>query len=104
VIVSFSTIGFGDIFPVMGLSRISTCIMCVLNITVMSNFLGHFIEHLFALSPYYKDYDFKDHVVVIGDISKDFMEELIENDLVERDMNNPMGQLSTGIKCIIVSE
>lgn len=74
----------------------------------MSNFLGHFIEHLFALSPYYKDYDFKDHVVVIGDISnekiKDFMEELIENDLVERDMNNPMGQLSTGIKCIIVSE
>jgi len=73
----------------------ATAFMCVFNITVMSNFLGHFIEHLFALSPYNREYDFKDHVVVIGDITKDkikdFMEELIENDLVERDMNNPMG-------------
>ena len=72
-----------------------TSFLCVLNITVMSNFLGHFIEHLFALSPYNKEYDFKDHVIVIGNIStdkiKDFMEELVENDLVERDMHNPMG-------------
>jgi len=37
----------------------------------MSNFLGKFIEHLFALSPYNKEYDFKDHVVVIGDITND---------------------------------
>jgi hypothetical protein len=74
----------------------------------MSNFLGKFIEHLFALSPYSKEYDFKDHVVVIGEITndqrRDFMEELIENDIVEREMNNPIGQLSTGIKLIFVSD
>lgn len=83
-------------------------IICIFNITVMSNFLGKFIEHLFALSPYNKDYDFKDHVVVIGDMTndkrRDFMEEMIENDMVERDMNNPIGQLSSGIKCIFVSD
>ena len=82
--------------------------ICIFNITVMSNFLGKFIEHLFALSPYNKDYDFKDHVVVIGDMTndkrRDFMEEMIENDMVERDMNNPIGQLTSGIKCIIVSD
>ena len=47
----------------------------------MSNFLSKFIEHLYALSPYSKDYDFKDHVVVIGNISddkrRDFLEELV---------------------------
>jgi hypothetical protein len=70
-------------------------VICVFNITVMSSFLGKFVEHLFALSPYSKEYDFKDHVVVIGNLTndkrRDFMEELIENDLVERDMNNPIG-------------
>lgn len=32
------------------------------------------------------------------------MEELIENDIVEREMNNPIGSLSTGIKLIFVSD
>jgi hypothetical protein len=74
----------------------------------MSNFLGKFIEHLYALSPYNRRYDFKDHVIVIGILSedkrRDFLEEIIENDIVERDMNNPIGSLTTGIKCIIVTE
>jgi hypothetical protein len=39
-----------------------------------------------------------------NDKRRDFMEELIENDIVERDMNNPIGQLTAGIKCIFVSE
>ena len=81
-IVSFSTIGYGDIYPkqtvfswneliFFQLSRLCQICLCVLNITIMSNFLGKFIEHLFALSPYNKEYDFKDHVVVIGDITND---------------------------------
>lgn len=47
----------------------------------MSNFLSKFIEHLYAISPYNKRYDFKDHVIVIGALSedkrRDFLEEII---------------------------
>ena len=42
--------------------------LCV-NITVLSNFLGKFVEYLFQLSPYDRDYDFSDHVVIVGKIA-----------------------------------
>ena len=81
--------------------------LCVLNITVMSSFLSQFLDRLFALSPYNCSHDFKDHVVLIGKIAseriKDFMDELVENDVVERRRNHSMGLMSIGIKCIIIS-
>jgi hypothetical protein len=46
-IVSFSTIGYGDIFPLKTASRLGVCIALVVNITVMSNFLGKMVEFLF---------------------------------------------------------
>lgn len=82
------------------------CLLLVVNITVMSNFLGNLIQQIFSLSPFNREYDFKDHVVVVGFISEDqtfdFLEELIENDFVERSMNL-IKQLAMGIKCIIVT-
>jgi hypothetical protein len=54
----------------------------------MSNYLADLIQKIYSLSPYNKDYDFKDHVVIIGMIEKkslfEFLEELVENDLVDR--------------------
>jgi hypothetical protein len=44
-------------------------IALVINITVMSNFLGKLIEFLFKLSPYDTDYNFQDHVVIIGGVA-----------------------------------
>lgn len=82
------------------------CLLLVVNLTVMSNFLGNLIHQIFALSPYNREYDFKEHVVIVGFISEDqtfdFLEELIENDFVERSMNL-ISQLAMGIKCIIVT-
>lgn len=52
----------------------------------MSNFLGKLIDFLFQLSPYDRDYNFKDHVVIIGGISEqqlnDLMHELSQNDII----------------------
>lgn len=52
-----------------------------MNISVMSNFLGKFIEFLFQMSPYIQNYDYIDHVVIIGRIGsdqlKDFLDELV---------------------------
>lgn len=85
-IVTFSTIGYGDIYPIVWKTRLTAAMVFLINITVMSNFLGKFIEFLFQLSPYDRDYDFGDHVVVIGKITdevlQDFIDELVENDKV----------------------
>lgn len=66
VIISFSTIGYGDIFPVDRIARLVMCFLLVINITVMSSFLGNLIAQIFSLSPYNREYDFKDHVIIIG--------------------------------------
>ena len=106
-IVTFSTIGYGDIYPIVWKTRLTAAVAFLINITVMSNFLGKFIEFLFQLSPYDRDYDFGDHVVIIGKITdevlKDFIDELVENDKVQNKLlfHN---EFKTGIKVIIVRE
>ena len=66
-------------------------VLLIVNITVMSNFLGTLIQQIFEISPHNKNYDFKDHVVVIGNLADEqlcnFLEELVENDVVERSKN-----------------
>lgn len=105
VIVSFSTIGYGDIHPDVRLIRFVMVVVIIINITVMSNFLGRLIEHIFQLSPYNKYYDFKDHVVIIGNLPEEkvfnFLEEIIENDIIEKNANL-VNSLGIGIKIIIV--
>lgn len=46
IIVSFSTIGYGDIYPKDWFARLIQVILLVNNITVMSSFLGKFTELL----------------------------------------------------------
>ena len=40
LIVCFSTIGYGDIYPIHWFSRMVMVMLLLINITVMSNFLG----------------------------------------------------------------
>lgn len=83
------------------------CLLLIINITLMSNFFGDLIQQIFSISPHSREYDFKGHVVVIGPIEEEqinhFLEELIENDLVERSLNILL-ELQGGIKCIVVIE
>lgn len=46
-IVSFSTIGYGKIYPVTPFARFATTISLIVNITVMSTFVGKLIDFLF---------------------------------------------------------
>jgi hypothetical protein len=56
----------------------------------MSNFLGKVIDFLFKLSPYDTDYNFRDHIVIIGGIAEeqliDFLDELTQNDKIHNQM------------------
>ncbi len=45
--VSLSTVGYGDIFPSMYLSKFVVVIIIMLNITVMSKFISHLIEIIY---------------------------------------------------------
>ncbi len=65
-VVSVSTIGYGDIYPRITATRLAVSFALIINITVMSNFLGKFIELLFLISPYDRAYGFNDHIVIIG--------------------------------------
>ena len=47
IIVSFSTIGYGDIYPKDWFSRLIQIILLINNITVMSSFLGKFTDLLY---------------------------------------------------------
>ena len=67
VIVSFSTIGYGDIFPTDWFSRMFQDLLIVINITVMSSFLSNFTNLLYQISSYDKTYEFNNHVVIIGE-------------------------------------
>ena len=55
-IVSFSTIGYGKVHPISTFARFATTIALIINITVMSTFVGKLIDFLFSLSPYDKEY------------------------------------------------
>lgn len=82
-------------------------LLLIINITVMTNYLSDLIQKIYSLSPYNKEYDFSNHVVVIGEIDKnqlyEFLEELVENDLVERS-RDLFTQMKVGMKCIVVVE
>lgn len=67
-IVTMSTIGYGDIYPVLWYTRMAQTVALIVNVTVMSNFLGKIIEFVFILSPYDTEYNFKDHIVITGGV------------------------------------
>jgi hypothetical protein len=48
VVVSFSTIGYGDIYPIKVASRLVVAVLLVINITIMSNFLSELIERIYS--------------------------------------------------------
>jgi hypothetical protein len=106
VTISFSTIGYGDIFPCITESRLAISLLLVINITIMSNFLTQFIEYLYEVSLYEKFYDFSGHVVIVGHIPEAyfgrFLSELIELDSIQRVLGQETSK--DGIKVILVGK
>jgi hypothetical protein len=81
--------------------------MIIVNMTIFTNLIGRLVEHIFMISPYRQNYDFKDHIVIIGNMQDEgilnFLEEIVENDNVERQMR-VIDSFGIGIKCIVVME
>lgn len=85
-IVSITTIGYGDICPSRWESRMFNVVIMFVNITVISSFIGTMTEKMYELSPYIRDFYFKNHIVIIGNIPqsfcKYFLKELHQCDLL----------------------
>ena len=77
-IVSLTTIGYGDVTPSRWESRIFVEIMLLFNISVLSTFLGSLTDRIRKLSPYVKNFSYREHVVIIGDIPLTFLQFLVE--------------------------
>ena len=86
VVSTFSTVGYGDIYPIKRVARVFMIMILVVNIIVMSNYIGNLISQIYSSSHSYEISEFKDHVVVVGNIPEaqliEFLEELVENDNV----------------------
>jgi len=90
-IVNLTTIGYGDVIPNMWQSRAFVEIMLLFNITVLSTFIGNLTDRMSKLSIYVRNFSFRDHVVIIGDLPLSFLqfliEEIKENDMVQERLN-----------------
>ena len=86
-IVSLTTIGYGDVTPNRWESRLFMDFTLLFNITVLSNFIASLTDRIRKLSRWVKNYSYKDHVVIIGDIPLSFLQffiaEINENDMVQ---------------------
>ena len=66
ILVNFSTIGYGDIYPMVILviifkdwfARLAMDVLLIFNIIVVSDFLGNFSEILSQVSIYDTEYEF----------------------------------------------
>ena len=89
--VTITTIGYGDVFPLAVSTRIIQMLILFLNISVVSIFLGKLTDVIYVLSPYIKQYRFKNHLIIIGDLPMSylryFLMEIQESDKLQR---NPM--------------
>jgi len=86
VTVSMTSIGYGDIYPMTCLTRVSTVCMIFFDISELSKYIGEMTEHIYKLSPYIRNIHFTNHIVVIGDLPlsflKYFLDELYQCDLL----------------------
>ena len=74
-IVSLTTIGYGDIYPITWESRMFAIVIIFFNISVLSNFLSNFTDKIYQISPFIrikqddiggKRYAFKGTANVVG--------------------------------------
>lgn len=73
VVVSFSTIGYGEIYPIKTTSRLIVAALLVINITIMSNFLSQLIERIYSQKAFISDYEFDGHIVIFGEIPDSYL-------------------------------
>ena len=91
-IVSLTTIGYGDIYPMLWSSRLYTICILFFNISVLSSFLSKMTEKIYQISPYIRNFYFNNHIIIIGELPltflKYFIKELHLCDVLTSDIYN----------------
>lgn len=77
-IVSLTTIGYGDIYPITWESRMFAIVIIFFNISVLSNFLSNFTDKIYQISPFIRNFNFKNHIVIIGELPTTFLRYFIK--------------------------
>ena len=77
-IVSLTTIGYGDIYPITWESRMFAIVVIFFNISVLSNFLSNFTDKIYQISPFIRNFTFKNHIVIIGELPTTFLKYFIK--------------------------
>ena len=87
---TITTIGYGDIYPLAVSTRIIQMFILFLNLSVVSIFLGKLTDVIYVLSPYIKQYRFKNHLIIIGDLPMSylryFLMEIQASDKMQRNL------------------
>ena len=103
VTVSMTSIGYGDIYPVKWLTRITTGFLLFFDISMLSKFIGQMTEHIYKLSPYIRNIHFTNHIVVIGDLPLSFLKYFL-NELYQCDNLTSTAKKTKVSKIIVVGK
>ena len=105
-IVTLTTIGYGDVFPNYPASRLYNIAVMFFNLSVLSSFLGKMTEKMYELSPYIRNFYFKNHIVIIGEIPmsflKFFIKELYQCDILTSTVYNQDNSNTVRVSKIIL--
>jgi len=72
-IVTLMTIGYGDIYPIEWQSRIFVVVVMFFNLSVLSSFLSTFTDKIYQISPFIRNFNFKNHIVIVGELPITFL-------------------------------
>ena len=105
-IVSLTTIGYGDLYPNYSFSRAYSILVLLFNISVLSNFISTMTEKMYQLSPYIRNFTYRNHIVIIGDLPisfiKYFINELYQCDFLTSQVYKENSKSSNISKMILV--
>lgn len=95
--VTITTIGYGDIYPTLTSTRMVMICILFLNLSVVSVFLGKLTDVIYLISPYIKQYKYKNHLIIAGEMPMTFLRyfllELQESDKIQRNLFNEKTKL-----------
>lgn len=72
-IVNLSTIGYGDVSPICTTTRLVMIVILFFNLSVVSIFLGRLSDLLYDVSPYTKDFNMTNHLIIIGELPLNYL-------------------------------
>lgn len=108
MIVSMTSIGYGDIFPLKWLTRLCTICLLFYDIIILSNYIGQLIEHIYKLSPYIKNFHYSNHIVIIGSLPfsflKYFANELHQCDIITSSVYQENQKMYAPSKIIVIGD